>query len=204
MKTEYVWTKDDLRLMGVHYPGKDTCVLCFHGMAGNIIENRFATVTGEEVSMKGFGYIFAHNRGHSHINELDKKPERKDHGYDSAQLGATFELFPECIYDFDAWLSKVKELGYSKIVLMGHSLGCNKSIYYIYQKGDKALSGLILASPPDLVGLVESNDYQTNHRQLLAEAKKYVKANKPRTILSGKLWDWEEKCPELSEFVLRK
>lgn len=196
MKAEYVWTEDNLRLMGAHYPGQEICVLCIHGMAANIIENKFGVVCGEQLSAKNYGYLYAHNRGHSHINELARKPERKDHGYDSVQLGGTYELFTECIYDVKAWLNKVKALGYKKIILMGHSLGCNKSIYYISQNGEEEIAGLILASPPDLVGLVESNNYQPNHKELLTESKKYMEADQPRAILSGKLWDWAEKSAQ--------
>ncbi len=68
----YVRTKDDLRLMGVHYKpeSKDIAVLAIHGMSGNVIENYFGNVLGKTLSQNGIGFIFSHNRGYNHINDI--------------------------------------------------------------------------------------------------------------------------------------
>lgn len=193
MKTEYVWTEDNLRLMGVHYPGEEVCVLSIHGMAGNIIENKFGVVLGERLSAGGTGYIYAHNRGHSRINDLAKKPTKQDNGYNYETIGSTYEIFTECLKDITPWLDRCRELGYQKIILLGHSLGCNKIIYYLSRNNPKDVVGVILASPPDLVGMVETNNYQPDHEVLLQEAKGLIAKGKPNDLLSGKLWDWEDK-----------
>jgi pimeloyl-ACP methyl ester carboxylesterase len=189
---EHLWTEDDLRLMGVHYPGRGTCVLEVHGMSGNFIENYYAHALGEELSDAGFGFIYGHNRGYNHINNIPTKPARpENNGWNSTRIGAMYELFEDCPKDISAWINKAKELGYEKIILLGHSLGCNKVIYYLYKQPNPDIIGVILASPPDMVGLVELEKYQPNHHSLLGEAQKLVASGRPRQLLSSSIWDGE-------------
>ena len=56
------------------------------------------------------------------------------------------------IYTWNA-INKAEKLGYKRFILMGHSYGCNKLIYYYYKKHPNIL-GLVLASAPDMVGYV--------------------------------------------------
>ena len=188
----HIWTSDNLRLQGVHYKAeiKDTCVLFIHGMSGNFIENYFAHILGKTLAENGIGFIYAHNRGYGHINDIVTKEIKEDSGYKTVRIGAMYERFSECIYDIDGWLKKCRVLGYKKIVLLGHSLGCNKTVHYFSKKRQKNVIGIILASPPDIVGLFEKPEYQANHKELFEEAKRNIKEGKPRKIVSGIVWDW--------------
>lgn len=188
----YIWTADNLRLQGVHYEpsSKNLCVLFIHGMSGNIIENYFAHILGKTLAKNGIGFIYGHNRGYGHINDIATKEIKEDGGYKCIRIGGVYERFTECIYDIDSWLKECRRLGYKRIILLGHSLGCNKTIYYFSEKKPKDVVGVILASPPDMVGLFEKPEYQPNHKELFKEAKKNVKANKPRKLVSGIVWDW--------------
>lgn len=188
----YAFTEDGLRLQGNHWEStgnKDICVICVHGMSGNIIENYFAVVLGETLSKDKIGFIYGHNRGYNHINDIKTK-EKTDEGYKTKRIGVTYERFEECIFDIDLWISEAKRLGYKKIILMGHSLGCNKVIYYFSNKKPSNVISVILASSPDMVGLLKSPKYQPNYEKLLNEAKENVKKGQPRKILSSLLWDW--------------
>lgn len=188
----YIWTKDSLRLLGVHYEPerKDVCVLAVHGMSGNFIENKWADVAGKTLKEKGVGFIYAHNRGYGHINDIATKEIKEDGGYKTKRFGTAYERFADCIYDIEAWIKEVRKLGYKKLILLGHSLGCNKVIYYLHRNKQKDTVGIILASPPDMVALIKKPEYQLNYKELLEEAKKNVKENKPRELLSGLIWDW--------------
>lgn len=188
----HIWTEDNLRLQGIHYEPeeKNDCVLFIHGMSGNFIENYFAHVLGEVLARSNVGFVYSHNRGYNHINDIATKELKEDGGYKTVRVGATYERFVDCIYDIDGWLKKSRRLGYKRIVLLGHSLGCNKTIYYFSEKKPKDVIGVVFASPPDMVGLFEKPECQPNHGELLKEAKKNVKESKPRKILSGMVWDW--------------
>ena len=193
-KLLYIRTEDDLRLSGIHYLPSDgsrnICVLLIHGMSGNILENYFAHVLGEKLAGSNIGFLYGHNRGYNHVNDIVTSKIKKNGGYKSKRIGATYERFKESVYDVDAWIKKVKELGYKEIILAGHSLGCNKVIYYYDQKKPKNIKAVILLSPPDMVGLFEKPEYQPNHWELLEEAKKNIKEGNSRKLVSGMIWDW--------------
>jgi pimeloyl-ACP methyl ester carboxylesterase len=177
--------------MGAHYPGKDVCVLEVHGMSGNFIENYYANVLGEALAAKGYGFIYGHNRGYCHVNDIPTRPTKsEDNGWYSTRIGEAYELFEDSPKDIRAWVAKVRELGYKRIILLGHSLGCNKVIYYLSQNPAADIAGVILASPPDMVGLVALERYQPDHHKLLKQARVLIDAGKPREILDGKIWDW--------------
>ena len=193
MKVEHVWTQDGLRLMGVHYEGKDVCIVAIHGMAGNFIENYFATKLGERLSAEGYGFIYGHNRGYSHVNDIATKPlNTDDNGWDYTRVGQVYELFEDSPKDVAVWVEKAQKLGYKKIILLGHSLGCNKVIYYLYKNLGVEVAGVVLVSPPDMVGSVEIEKYSENHNKFLMQARELVQAGKPREVLDGKIWDWYE------------
>lgn len=177
MKFIYDYTKDNLRLQAVHWESQtnETCIVLIHGQGGNVIENYFAHIWGKIFNDNNIGFIYGHNRGYSHINDIytkDKNPKR---------VGATFEIFEESLYDVDLWVNKAYELGYKKIILMGHSLGCNKVIYYIFKNNPK-LDGVILASPPDMVGLTLIEE--PNYEELVKEAKNNLENGEPRKLLN--------------------
>lgn len=177
--------------MGVHYQGQDVCVVEVHGMSGNFIENYYANVLGEKLAAEGYGFIYGHNRGYCYANDIATKPiKADDNGWNYARVGLSYELFEDSQKDVAAWVAKAQDLGYKKIILLGHSLGCNKVIYYLHTHPEAEVAGVILASPPDLIGLVELERHQSGHQQLIQQARELVRAGKPREILDGKLWDW--------------
>lgn len=183
MEMIYDYTEDGLRLPGFHWKpiSKDTCIVLIHGQGGNIIENYFAHIWGKKFNDANIGFIYGHNRGYSHINDIATKDN------DLRRVGATFEIFEESVYDVDLWVKKAHELGYKKIILMGHSLGCNKVIHYIYERNPK-LDGVILASPPDMVGLTLLEE--PNYKDLVKEAKMNVNNGEPKKLLNELLDDY--------------
>lgn len=191
MDFAYVRTKDDLRLMGVHYESqnKDIAVLAIHGMSGNVIEDYFCNVVGKMLAENGIGFIYSHNRGYNHINDIATSELQEKGGYKTVRIGVNYEIFEDCLLDIDAWVEETRKLGYKKIILLGHSLGCNKVIYYFSQRKPKDVLGVILASPPDMVGQLKP-DYQPDRDELYKEAKENMKNGEPRKLLSKMLWDW--------------
>jgi pimeloyl-ACP methyl ester carboxylesterase len=187
----YTWTQDKLRLQGMHYevPNKDTCILVVHGMSGNFIENYWGSVLGDCLQSNGYGYIYSHNRGYNHINDIVIDEITKQNAYKSVRMGAVYERFEECLYDIDAWYNEALRLGYKNIVLLGHSLGCNKVIHYIYKKQPKKLNGVILLSPPDMVANGKESGKSIFYENQLSEAKANIREGNPRKFLSDMLWN---------------
>lgn len=177
------YTEDGLRLPMVHFevPKKDICVIFIHGMCQTILDNYFATVCGNLLSKNNIGFIYEHNRGHSLENDI----LMKDGTY--KRCGCMYELFEDSILDIDLAITKAKELGYKRIVLMGHSYGCNKVIYYYYKKHPDIL-GMVLASAPDVIG--QHLLYQKDYKELIEEAKENVLNDNGDKLLSNIIEDY--------------
>lgn len=177
------YTSDGLRLPMLHFESnkKDICVICIHGMCGTIIDNYFATVWGKLLAKNDIGFIYEHNRGHSIENDI----VMKDGSF--KRCGCMYEIFEDCIYDIDLAIQTAKEKGYKRIILLGHSLGCNKVIYYYYKKHPNIL-GMILASAPDMIGshLLIEPEYE----ELLKEAKENIDKNQPTKLLHKMIEDY--------------
>ena len=186
MNIEFInnaYTRDELRLPMIHFESnkKDICIICIHGMCGTIIDNYFATVWGKLLAKNDIGFIYEHNRGHSIENDI----VMKDGSF--KRCGCMYEIFEDCIYDIDLAIQTAKEKGYKRIILLGHSLGCNKVIYYYYKKHPNIL-GIILASAPDMIGshLLIEPDYE----ELLKEAKENIDKNQPAKLLHKMIEDY--------------
>lgn len=185
-KVEFIsdaYTEDGLKLPMVYFPSeeKDICVIFIHGMCGTIIDNYFATVWGDILSNNKIGFIYEHNRGHSIENDIVMKDGSL------GRFGCRYEIFEDCIYDIDLAINKVKELGYKRIILLGHSLGSNKVIYYYYKKRPE-ISGIILASAPDMIGSHVLND--PDYEELITEAKENLDQNKSKKLLHKLVEDY--------------
>lgn len=190
VKFRYVRTEDDLRLMGVEYTPdkKDLCVLFVHGMSGNFIENYFASVMGEELAKENIGFLYSHNRGYNHINDIATSELQEKGGYKSVRVGAMYEIFTDCLKDIEVWMQECRKLGYKRIILAGHSLGAPKVLYYLSQIKVGDLAGVILLSPGDMVGLIKK--YQLNSEELYREARENTANGKPGQLLNSQIWDW--------------
>lgn len=177
------YTIDGLRLPMVHFEAKekDMCIICIHGMCGTIIDNYFATVWGKILASDNIGFLYEHNRGHSIENDIvmqDKTYKR---------CGCMYEIFEDSIYDIDLAIETAKNLGYKRFILLGHSYGCNKVIYYYYKKNPNIL-GIILASAPDMIG--SHKLAQSDYKELLIEAKENIDAGNPSKLLHKMIEDY--------------
>ena len=177
------YTKDNMRLPMVHFNTneKDICVIFVHGMCQTIIDNYFAIVCGNLLSENKIGFLYAHNRGYSIENDI----LMKDGTY--TRCGCMYEIFEDCVLDIDLAIEKAKELGYKRIILMGHSYGCNKLIYYYYKKRPDIL-GVILSSAPDMVGLQLLR--QKDYKELIKEAKENINNGDSTKLLSNLVEDY--------------
>jgi len=188
----FTTTSDDLNLPGLYYPAdkNDICILFVHGMSGFFLENYFGHVFGRFAQEHNFGYIYTHNRGYAHINDIRTSERSDDGGFKSTRSGATYERFEGCVPDIEAWLEKGRELEYKKFIIVGHSLGGPKIVHHFYKKQPKDVIGMVLASPGDMVGLVKKVEYQPDYLELLEEARQNVVNGNPEKLLSGKIWGW--------------
>ena len=92
--------------------------------------------------------------------------------------GASYEDYNNWYSDIDAWISYLNN--YENIIVIAHSLGCNKIIDYLNRRVNNKISKLILLSPQDTNYLINLN----KHIGMLEEALKN-KENKKNKLLSN-------------------
>ncbi len=154
MRTQKIRTVTDDRLVmdGLLYKSEnksDTIVINIHGTAGNFYANDFIKAMASGYTDQSIDFMPVNNRGHDFIAEIKRAGKLK-----SKTIGYAYENFEDCIHDIKAWINFAAELKYKNIILQGHSLGAVKCVYYLHKIKDKRVNGLILASPPDIVGLI--------------------------------------------------
>ncbi len=123
--------------------GSDTIVIHVHGLNGNFYENRFQDVLVKEYVAKGYAFLAFNNRGRDFLTELLK-------GDEFVVIGGCKERFVDCLLDLDGVFEWAKGRGYTKIILSGHSYGCNKVAYYYAQRKDPAIQKVVLMAPCDI------------------------------------------------------
>jgi alpha-beta hydrolase superfamily lysophospholipase len=156
MKTEFVrfFTDDNIELQGLYFAPSSTRpqagVVHVHGLAGSFYEHRFVDYMADMLTDKGYAFLTFNNRGHDYLCDL-----RKREGSDWTYLdgGGAYETLGECRYDIDAALQLMRDKGVLHVCLLGHSSGANKVVFYQSQRKNERLSGMILLSPNDDVGL---------------------------------------------------
>jgi len=169
-----ITTKDELELHGLLFePDRKTvnALIHIHGWVGNFYENKFIDYIAEKVVSKGFSFFTLNNRGAGIINDFIKRKKSK---VDYVRIGGSLEEFKDCIFDIKAAVDFLSKRGYKKIILEGHSLGCQKATFYEYKTKDKRIKGLILLAPVDDVA-VSKNTLKTRYEESLNVAKGMIK-----------------------------
>lgn len=183
MNFEFVetMTEQNIKLFGcLSKKNNKRCILYIPGLTGNFFESKFPREIGKVSVEQGYDFLFSHNQGSFQIIEFPFL--REDGKLKSITKGATYENFEDCVYDIDAWLQYLDKLGYEEIVVLGHSMGCNKIVYYLNQKNNSKISKVILLSPQDNVNFSKLDI----HKGLLEEAEENIKNGNSEKILSKK------------------
>jgi alpha-beta hydrolase superfamily lysophospholipase len=162
-----------------------TIYILLHGLGGNLF-SRLELV--EKMTASGAAVMVFNNRGSGLINKFRKINPHQSDVYDSLIIGETHEIFTECIDDIDGAIKTALDNGYRKIILVGHSTGCNKAAYYLSKKNPVSIKGAILLAPmsdyADAVKFTEPKVFQ----RALKTARKLVADGKPQALLPEKYW----------------
>ncbi|MEK0337625.1 MAG: hypothetical protein QQN41_09355, partial [Nitrosopumilus sp.] len=119
-------TKDNLELQGLLYEPKQKslkAIIHIHGWVGNFYENLFIESIAKSALQKNIAFFTFNNRGAGIVTEFLKNKKRE-------KIGGSLEIFEESIFDIEGAIDFLQKKGYTKITLQGHSLGCQKVVYY--------------------------------------------------------------------------
>ena len=166
-------TKDGLLMNGLLFRSRKRSkgvVISVFGMVSDFFSSPRDYALIGALKGSGIDVFLAGNRGMGSVFPFDKKGK-------TVFIGTAFEKFTDCIFDIGAAVSVARKMGYKRIILMGHSTGCQKSVYYLYRTKGKGISGLILLGP--------AGDYDVLRRDLGRKLPRAVRVAK-RMIKDGK------------------
>ena len=184
MNFEFVeaMTKQNIKLFGcLSKNDNKKCILYIPGLTGNFFESSFPREIAKESTKNGYDFLFSHNQGSFQVIEFPFL--REDGKMKSKIKGAAYEKFEDSFYDIDAWLDFLDEMKYKEIIVLCHSMGCNKIVYYLNQKIDNKISKIIMLAPQDNVNFSGLE----MHKGLLEEAIYNINNDNPNKILSKKI-----------------
>ena len=121
-------TEDGVELSGLlHTNGMktDKVVISVHGMQSNCMKKRDYILT-KNITNENIAYFCFNNRGHDLVNMITKEENGK---YIKKQCGSSLENIEDSYFDIKAAIEEMLKMGYKKIYLQGHSLGCTKIVY---------------------------------------------------------------------------
>lgn len=180
-------TEDGLRFSGLYFkPVEPTekIIIHIHGMAGDPYSNAFLPAMFSAYPVAGVAFLSVENRGTHSVTQFGTTTGG------IRLVGDAYEKFEDCMYDIEAWVNVVKQLGYTEIWLQGHSLGCSKVMYYVSKMAESGVQGLLLVSPSDMLGWNLAPAMIADHKFLLNEAKQ-LQANGQGHVMLSKLVDGE-------------
>lgn len=140
-------TADGLRLVGLYFDAlSDTSIVHVHGKCGDMLENAFVGSLAETYTKAGYNFLTFNNRGAGVVREAYRDGR-------VVYVGGALERFRDAGYDLGAAVDFARRYS-KKVVLQGHSHGCEKVFAYAAQHGEA--DALVLLSPADSRHLQEA------------------------------------------------
>ena len=164
----YVRSSDDVINAGVMFSPAETqskplAVIWVHGWGANFYLPSYVGI-GRALAARGYATISVNTRMHD-VGNVEK--------YTSAgkrvRGGGYWGITSEDARDIAAWIGYAEQLGYRRVLLVGHSAGWASVGRYQADSGDKRIAGLVFASGEvvgNLQGAVDPN--------LVRQAQKFV------------------------------
>lgn len=159
--------------------GVDAALLV-HGTGANFYSSSLLRHLAMAFRDAGVAALVANTRGHDLIYT----------GATSAGprlMGAAYETVSDCKHDLPAWLNYLRERGYLRLGLVGHSLGAIKSIFALTATPRDDVQRVVAVSPARLshshfLASEKADDFRAG----LAEAQACLNRGAPDTLLQVK------------------
>lgn len=180
-------TPDHLQLRGLWagVSNATTVYIFVHGLSSDVFAGRIIhELVSDSVAVLSFS-----NRGSGVISRLKKLNPNIPKGYESVNGGMALEVFEECIHDIEGAVQLAKERGAQNVYLVGHSTGCQKSVYYLgMTKNTQNITGVVLLAPLSDYATIALLDDRREYDAALAYAKKEVLEGRSDSLLQSDIW----------------
>jgi pimeloyl-ACP methyl ester carboxylesterase len=153
----YVRSSDDVVSAGVMFSPPQTqskrlAVICVHGWGVNFYLPSYVGI-GRALATLGYPTISVNTRMHDLGNV-----EKYTLAGKRVRGGGYWGITSEDARDIAAWIGYAEQLGYSRVVLVGHSAGWASVARYQADAGDRRVAGLVFASGEIVGNLQGSGD----------------------------------------------
>lgn len=98
-----------------------------------------------------------------------------------------YDIFEDCVADYNSWIKFAEDLGYKEIVLGAHSYGPIKISYYYDQLKPDSVKGLFFLDPTDTFGIWK-NYIQINDEKYLNLAEKLVSESRGKDLMPNEAY----------------
>lgn len=160
-------TADNERFHGLLFtpPDKESelALIMVHGVAMNFYLPPLPTI-GQALAEGGYHCFVINTRGHDWIARAGNLTQFG---------GAAYETFEECSLDLDGAIDCMARRGYKRFILVGHSLGCVKSLLYQGARQRADIAGVISCSCPKQFYSARADD-QPEFEELMAKAERMI------------------------------
>lgn len=120
---------------------RSTVWLLVHGTGSNFYSGGVLQAFAEQLARVGHSVARINTRGHDFISALPG-------GRTSFLGGAAFESISGCVHDLRAWVDELIRRDFSRVVLVGHSMGGVKAIFSQAHDPHPYVAALVGISPP--------------------------------------------------------
>lgn len=174
-------TKDGVFLQGFLIPAKDSKKIVIHipGMGSNFYDDSRLPHLANQITKAGYSFLSVNNRGHDVIADIPNTKNKWIKG------GTAFEKFEDSIKDIRASIDFASKVGYKKIILSGHSTGCQKIAYYKSKTNDKHVKGIVFIAPADDYNYIKKELGKTFNKVLNKARKLNKKDLLPPEMVKG-------------------
>jgi len=169
----YVRSSDDVVSAGVMFSppqshSKRLAVIWVHGWGVNFYLPSYVGI-GRALATLGYPTISVNTRMHDFGNV-----EKYSSAGTRVRGGGYWGITSEDARDIAAWIGYAEQLGYSRVVLVGHSAGWASVGRYQADTGDKRVAGLVFASGEIVGNLQTSGTAKAGDSDWIRQAQKLV------------------------------
>lgn len=187
-----IQTPKGFTLNGIWYGPRATrrVYVFVHGLGGSVFGEAEKRIIKPIVSNTEAVLVF-NNRGHDIISKLYGDAPKTRKGYKRIVAGSAHEVFTDCVDDIEGVVRFLESRKVKEIVLIGHSTGCQKSIYWASKKGrdHRAVKGIVLLAPMSDRAAYIKEMGETKVDDAIKQAKQLVKAGKPHELVGKEIWN---------------
>jgi pimeloyl-ACP methyl ester carboxylesterase len=142
----------------------------------------------EELVDKNTAVMTFNNRGHDAVASVTQIIGRKKK---RILAGCAHEVFTECVDDVQGAVNFARREGAKEIIIVGHSTGCQKAVYWAHKTKGRGVKGLILLAPvSDYAGAIKKHG-KAKIERLVNIARSMIRDGRPNELIPKEFWSEE-------------